>query len=218
MGILTGVVTLVALLLAWILFKPIWDGSDLKKGTAILLGVVLLVTGSLEARWLYGQSKGSEIIAAVSDNEDGYLECQRLSKTLLDVRNGARAGEVSWDRPERALLRYQDCRNLISWLADPRDRELTAEVGFAIHVLAHEAIHVSGERNEAVTECTAMQKAPEAMALLGVDEGEMKNYMSFYYANIYPNQQKAYVSEDCVDGGAMDLHPELPGFPIPNSM
>lgn len=214
-GVLSFVVLVLLAWLAWTLFKPIWDGSKLRKFTTVFLVLSLLILGGLEARWLYGQQKGSEVVAAISGNEDGYLECQRFAKTFLDARGSSRAGEVEWRRPDRAMIRYQECRDLIGWVASPGDKEFNNDVGFAIFVLTHEAVHVAGEQNESIAECTALQLAPEAMTMLGVSEEEAQEYLSYYYENIYPNQKKQYVSEECRDGGELDLYPELAGFPVP---
>lgn len=214
-GVLSFVVLGLLLWLAWTLFKPIWDGSRLRRGTTVFLVLALLVLGGLEARWLYGQHKGSEAVAAISGNKDGYLECQRFSKTFFDARGSSRAGEVEWRRPERAMIRYKECRDLINWVVSPGEKEFNKNVGFAMFVLTHEAVHVAGEQDEAITECTALQLSPETMNMFGVSEEEAREYLDDYYENIYPNQRKQYISEECRDGGELDLYPELVGFPVP---
>ena len=60
-----------------------------------------------------------------------------------------------------ARLAYLDptiCRTLydLAFRGDRRGREQTAD---ALIVLAHEAVHLGGERREGVTECLALQEA-----------------------------------------------------------
>jgi hypothetical protein len=86
----------------------------------------------------------------------------------------------------------------------------------AIAVLAHEAWHLRGERNEGATECYALQSGVELGTRLGLSENTARQMMRQQLAE---NQLRArgsieyLVPAECRDGGALDLDPGSSRFP-----
>jgi len=94
----------------------------------------------------------------------------------------------------------------------PRD-----EAAFAITVLAHEATHLRGIRNEAETECFALQEGVALGRRLGLDEETARALMESQRARDLSEASVARLDyrlpEGCTDGGRLDLSPNDDRFP-----
>jgi hypothetical protein len=95
------------------------------------------------------------------------------------------------------------------------------DVGFnrtahALVVLAHEAWHLSGERDEGVTECYALQSAVGLGRRLGLDEETARGMMR---QQLVENELRGrgnveyLVPPECHNGGRLDLDPQRSSFP-----
>jgi hypothetical protein len=85
----------------------------------------------------------------------------------------------------------------------------------AVHVLAHEAIHLAGVVDEAVTDCLAMQVDAQVAQRLGAGRAFARSLAREYWNHYYPSQERRYRSPRCRDGRAFDLFPDLAGWPSP---
>lgn len=86
----------------------------------------------------------------------------------------------------------------------------------AIAVLAHEAWHLRGVRNEGRTECFALQSGVRVGRRLGLDEGTARRMMrSQLVANQLHGAATAeyVVPAGCVNRGPLDLSPNVDLFP-----
>ena len=118
----------------------------------------------------------------------------------------------------RAGIAYLDqgiCRALHDLVLDGKDRgERTGE---AIVVLAHEAVHLRGERREGVTECLALQEGVRLGARLGLDEARARALMGDELDRRLAERsviRAAYaLPTGCKDGGSLDVHPSDQRFP-----
>ena len=118
----------------------------------------------------------------------------------------------------RAGIAYLDqgiCRALHDLVRDGKDRgERTGE---AIVVLAHEAVHLRGERREGVTECLALQEGVRLGARLGLDERRARTLMGAELDRRLAERsviRAAYaLPTTCRDGGSLDLRPADSRFP-----
>jgi hypothetical protein len=92
----------------------------------------------------------------------------------------------------------------------------SATYDWAILTLAHEAIHVWGEVNEAKTNCWALQRENYTAERLGATPAEAasitKDTASSYYPWLEKNQPD-YWSAECRAGGKMDMTPSDGMFP-----
>jgi hypothetical protein len=86
----------------------------------------------------------------------------------------------------------------------------------ALAVLAHESWHLHGERNEATTECFALQSGVELGRRFGLSAETAQRLMR---QQLVENQLRArgnieyLVPSECRDGGSLDLDPERSAFP-----
>lgn len=94
----------------------------------------------------------------------------------------------------------------------PRD-----DAAFAITVLAHEATHLLGIRNEAETECRALQAGVTLGERLGLDAATARALMRAQRDRVLSDASVARLDyrlpEECRNGGTLDLRPNDTQFP-----
>jgi hypothetical protein len=119
----------------------------------------------------------------------------------------------------RARLAYLDqgvCRALYDLeRGNGGGGERTAE---ALVVLAHEAVHLRGERREGVTECLALQEAGPLAVRMGMDEKRARALLRAELDQRLAERsaiRAAYaLPSSCRDGGALDRRPADTRFPF----
>ena len=116
-------------------------------------------------------------------------------------------GDLAYLTPERCLDLYR--------LAF--EGEVTSsQTARAIAVLAHEAWHLHGIRDEGTTECYALQSGVGLGQRLGLSEGTAEQMMRQQLAENAGRSGSGteyVVPPSCRGGGALDLDPERAGFP-----
>jgi hypothetical protein len=114
-----------------------------------------------------------------------------------------------------ALLTPAICYRLHR-LATDGDEGSFSQTARAIAVLAHEAWHLQGVRNEGVANCYAFQSGVELGQRLGLSRGTAARMMRQQLAEnaIQARAAPAYlVPAECRDGGELDLDPGTARFP-----
>jgi hypothetical protein len=117
----------------------------------------------------------------------------------------------------QAGIAYLDpsiCRALRDLLANGKAGERQAE---ALVVLAHEALHLGGERREGVTECLALQAAVPLGVRFGLRESQARSLIHAQYEERLAERsaiRAAYALPlSCRDGDALDRSPGDGRFP-----
>ena len=91
------------------------------------------------------------------------------------------------------------------------------QVADALVVLAHEAVHLRGERREGVTECLALQEAGPLAVRLGLAEATARRALRTAYDRRLAERnviRAAYaLPTGCRDGGSLDRRPDDERFP-----
>jgi hypothetical protein len=87
------------------------------------------------------------------------------------------------------------------------------ETAWSLNALAHESYHLAGVRNEARTECYALQAIDFVAQRLGASMEQARQLAIFAFAELPPRMPAAYTSPDCRDGGELDLRPESAVWP-----
>jgi hypothetical protein len=82
----------------------------------------------------------------------------------------------------------------------------------AIAVLAHEAQHLRGVRNEGLANCYGFQTGVDVGVHLGLSEERARAMMREQLATPPPSLPYR-VPAECRDGGSADLRPGEPAFP-----
>ena len=95
------------------------------------------------------------------------------------------------------------------------ERSTSAATARAIGVLAHEAWHLRGVRDESTTECYALQSSVALGQRLGLSEKRARQLMRRALTeNTSRGTSVEYrVGAACSDGGELDLNPENEDFP-----
>jgi hypothetical protein len=78
-------------------------------------------------------------------------------------------------------------------------------LAFAVGILAHELEHVRGVMDEKTAECHGMQRLAGVARKLGVPPAEARRLARVYWKEIYPDEDRGYRSEECRNGGKLDL-------------
>jgi hypothetical protein len=138
----------------------------------------------------------------VKPTERGARLCRhgttRVWRTLTAGRNGEAV--VRKVRVVRPLL--GECDN---WAAKL----------LAVHVLAHESMHLARVVDEAEAECLAVQIDALVAARLGASTTFARSLAREYWTYYYRSQDRRYQSRDCRDGGDLDLFRSRRGWPSP---
>jgi len=180
-----------------------------------VLGVSLLVLTAVVAAIPGAQRKMQEHqlgrVASELAGRHVSVHCQDGAEAFVDA--GSELGWVAFDAdgvPEpRTLIKRAQCLDLKRYLkhrADPSWDEMVA-----VHVLTHEAMHMRGERSEAIAECEAVQRDAVTAARLGASPEQAHALAVRYWRQVYPRMPDDYVTNDCVAGGPLDEH--LAGSP-----
>jgi hypothetical protein len=116
-------------------------------------------------------------------------------------------GQIAFLTPERCFDLYR--------LALKGETSFS-QTARSVAVLAHEAWHLRGTRDEGTTECYALQSGVELGRRLGLSEGIARRMMRQQLAEnrLRRGASLEYlVTRDCADGGRLDLHPQSSAFP-----
>lgn len=133
------------------------------------------------------------------------VRCQSFGGSFVDA--GPELGYVRWradGSPEPwTLIKRDQCRHLAAYARSDKRRPTRDQV-VAVHVLTHEAMHLSGRLDEAAAECAAVQRDAHTARLLGARPGDAAELAATYWRNIYPLMPDGYRSGDCRPGGPLD--------------
>ncbi len=123
-------------------------------------------------------------------------------------------------------LRQRVCAELDALAEGRRTQELScteragilcgrhgSELAMAVDVITHESFHMRGIRDEARTECSALQTMAVTAQQLGATAGQGAALARAQYAESYPLMPEVYRSPACSDGGDFDRRPQDPRFP-----
>jgi hypothetical protein len=129
---------------------------------------------------------------------------------------GSDAAGVAFIPRNLAYLEPTICRSLYR-IAYEHEVGARDEAAFAISVLAHEATHLRGIRNEAETECYALQEGVGLGERLGLSAATARDLMNAQRNTDLSDASVARLDyrlpAECRNGGSLDLRPGDPRFP-----
>jgi hypothetical protein len=169
----------------------------------VALAVAAAVPGVVRAHQERRLGRAASVLAGARV----AVRCQTLGGAFLD--GGPELGYVRW-RPDGspepwALLKRDQCHHLAAYLRSDRHRPTRDQV-IAVHVLTHEAMHLSGRLGEAEAECAATQRDAETARLLGSPPADAAALAGRYWRDLYPLMPDRYRSSECRAGGSLDEH------------
>jgi len=193
-----------------------------------LLAALLLIAGALAAlgfarheERVREQNHLAEVASDLAGHQVG-VRCPGFLSSLVRVRT--EGGYVKFDAAgnpaAHTVLSPETCKAL----RHPERADFSCiergdctfkqfRVGWALHTLAHESFHLRGIAEEAVAECYALQNTAYVGERLGLGSATAQRVQTWVYLKGYPNEPDEYRSEECRDGGELDLRPASPGFP-----
>ena len=211
--------------------EPGWDDDEPETPSrlrplrrfAVGLAVILAFGAAIwvvESRTGWSSLSGETRLEAVKRFSD---EASLVAEKPVEVRcDEARdyvgavqhADGVAQVGGELAILTPEICHDLYRLAFE--DEVIGSRTGRAIAVLAHEAWHLRGVRDEGVTECYALQSGVALGTRLGLSEGTARQLMR---QQLTENALRGAgtleyrLTSECRDGGRLDLHPGESRFP-----
>ena len=187
---------------------------------ASVIGALALVVWVVESRTGWGALSSDERAQALERFSDEAGRIAEKPVTIVCDESGDYVGAVqhadgaaavgddlAYLAPERCLDLYR-----LAFDGDVRG----SQTGRALAVLAHEAWHLRGVRDEGTTECYALQSGVEIGRRLGLSERTARRLMRQQLAENELRGAGALeyvVPPDCRDGGRLDLDPASDRFP-----
>lgn len=190
---------------------------------AVGLGVILALGASIwvvDSRTGWGSLSGETRLEAVKRfSEEASLIAEKAVEIRCDeARDYVGAVQhtdgVAQVGGELAILTPEICNDLYRLAFE--DEVTGSRTGRAIAVLAHEAWHLRGVRDEGVTECYGLQSGVELGERLGLSESTARRLMR---QQLTENSLRGVgtleyrVTSECRDGGRLDLSPGESRFP-----
>lgn len=198
----------------------------------VALAVVLLF---LPAVWLIQrqdrvslQNKLAPIASEIAGHEVG-VRCPGWWGRLLSPGD-TNAGMVAVDAEGRVAdhtnLRTVTCTELDAFVDGGREPQLACaerstscgddvqSLAWALSTVSHEAIHLRGILDEALTECYGVQYLAFTAERLGATPRQAHNLAVLHFETSQPKMPDRYaLPAGCHDGGELDLRPDDPVWP-----
>lgn len=193
---------------------------SLLEGAAVVGAAAVILFVLLPDRGWDGLSAGEqlrteELLSRTAGEIAGRevdVRCDAEGKAVGVVQHADGIAEVGGTR---ALLTPAICFRLYR-LAFRGDEGSFSQTARAIAVLAHEAWHLQGVRDEGETNCRAFQSGVAIGEQLGLSSSTAAQMMRQQLADNAVNARSApayLVPAECRNGGALDLDPESDRFP-----
>jgi hypothetical protein len=149
------------------------------------------------------------------------IRCEGLSGALTGAQGESGRTEFVDGKPVSvSYLQEGVCETLHAYARDlsAGERcllpcESPLEVAWSVNTLAHESYHLAGVRNEAQTECYALQAIDFVARRLGASPEQARALAVFSFDQLPGRMPAMYRSPLCHDGGRYDLRPASPVWP-----
>jgi hypothetical protein len=173
---------------------------------AVVLGVVFFKQQEARA----DEDRLGHVASEIA-RSDVRVRCQGAVGAELDVtwEDGSVWFDAAGKPADATDLKRHVCTTLAAF-PDRPDDEATVR---ALNTLAHESWHLAGVRNEAAAECYAIQTLEFTAERLGADAARARQLALAFVVTLYDRMPAAYRSEECRDGGELDLRPDSPVWP-----
>ena len=86
-------------------------------------------------------------------------------------------------------------------------------LAWSVYVLAHESVHVAGERSEKKATCWGLQRVGKTALELGRTQADARYLADLAWREAYRRNPAGYRSRECRDGGRLDLNPKSHAWP-----
>jgi hypothetical protein len=208
---------LIAVFLCWLIWREFYfcyvppKGYDRPNDKVSIVYVLILAVFAAAFAYLPYRAWQFERFLTkqariLSESPKATVHCNTVVDAFFDP-NSMAAGHANFETG-KIVFQYSWCEQLRGHLRSPE--KPTEQELFSVQIFAHEAMHIRGERNEAKTECQALQRYSRAAQMLGVPARIAKKNATAYFRQYYLHRseggpmQQSYFSADCAPGGALD--------------
>lgn len=175
----------------WLLAKRYLLGGGWTIWPVLVIVPALLFTAN-EWRWRRFETSLVNAAQPVLAGRDAGFACERLMRNFWSSQG--HVGHVWFDADgtpaHDAFLSSGTCDKVKSWRDHPGSASVEEIV--AVHTVAHEAAHLTGQRNEADAECTALTHDAEVMQRLGATPEQAQQDVVRYLTVVYPRLPDEY--------------------------
>ena len=197
------IIIILIILTLFVLLRSLSKGQKFETFTfPFLLTLIIILTG-FEGSHQYHNEQLSQVVKAVSKNDEGHAKCQRLTETFFDTESRI-SGKVEWTEPNKAVLKYRECQQALSWLNQGNKNEATLDQIRGMGVLIHESYHVAGEKDERITECLNITNMENIFMQLGSSPEAAHKMKQEYVEKVYKNMPEEYKDVTCPLGETND--------------
>jgi hypothetical protein len=204
------IIVLAAVALAWL----VWLQARREERHPTLIGflaVAVAVLGFFEYRAQAAEARYGAIASELAKREVG-VRCQGLFGHLVDI--GQELGTVQFDAEGDPADKTDLKRDACTWLREfEKDQKINQRSAMAVHVVAHEAFHLRGWTDEAVTECYGVQHTAFVARRLGASADKAQALARIYWEFVYPDLPDEYRTDDCGNGKRLDLNKDSDIWP-----
>jgi hypothetical protein len=189
------------------------------RSLAFVLLALLTVLTVLLHRSATAQAKPGDLrLSAIASSLAGRrvtIRCEGLSGALTSA--GGESGRTGFTGNKPASVSYLQegiCQTLHAYTRTVKAGEACAlpcerplAIAWSLNTLAHESYHLAGVRNEAQTECYALQAIDFVARSLGASADQARALAVYSFEQLPGRMPAQYSSPECRDGGQFDLHP-----------
>ena len=162
--------------------EKIKTNQDGEKPDFLWLGIILfptLLLGYFEVSFLWKQQAATALTQEISGNPNAWAECQRFTPALFADSLKAGFYSPSQDK-DKSVIQYIYCEEWGNFYFSDKDSLTDIQTLWSVGTVIHEAIHVSGELDEAVTQCLTNRAFPNVLKEYGVSKKKLQEYTERY--------------------------------------
>ncbi len=196
-----------------------------------LLALVLAFV-AFQVYWFKHETATEERLGQIASGiarKDVSVRCPSVWRRALDISMHRGVAHVPPDgSPGYARLAHDICQTFEEIVDqgfrkgsyeclitdDPLCDDWVYEAALAVDVLAHEAWHLAGVRNESEAECFAMQSGASVAEQLGATREQAVAIAVYAYRANGAAPDRYQITTECAPGQRLDLHPETSAWPV----
>ena len=197
------------------------ETEEMRSLAFVLLAVLTVLTVALH-HGAAAAAKGGDLrlsrIASELARRPVTIRCEGASGALTGP--GGESGRTGFidDKPvSTSYLQSGICQTLHVYARSLKACLLPCRqplgIAWSLNTLAHESYHLAGARNEAETECYALQAIDFVAHRLGASDPQARAMANFAFEQLPQRMPPEYRSPKCHDGGEYDLRPDDPIWP-----
>jgi hypothetical protein len=190
----------------------------------VLLALLTVLTVALHRSSTAAAKSGDRRLSAIASElarRHVTIRCEGLSGALTGAQGeSGRTGFIGNKPASVSYLQEGICQTLHAYTRTVKAGQACVlpcvrplEIAWSLNTLAHESYHLAGVRNEARTECYALQAIDFVARRLGASAGQARALAAFSFDQLPRRMPSLYSSPECRDGGMYDLRPGTAVWP-----